>query len=214
MDEKAGRARLGRNDWVMAALRALAKDGPAAVRVEALARDIGATKGSFYWHFIDLADLHRAMLDLWESVATRAITATVRGSGLDPRAQVMLLVDLAATAPGEPFGGVAVEPALRAWGQADAQVRAVVERIDRQRLDDLAAFLAAAGVPEGDLPSQAQLLYAAVIGLDSLRLTVGAEASQPLRMLTELILPAAPLSVGPVDPRDAHNHNFAGKIGS
>ena len=60
-DSNMPKLRLGPEDWVMAGFRALAADGPQAVRAETLARGLGATKGSFYWHFKDLAALHQAM---------------------------------------------------------------------------------------------------------------------------------------------------------
>ncbi len=177
------KAKLGRTEWVLAALRALVRGGIAAVRVEALARDIGATKGSFYWHFKDLGELHQVMLELWEEVATHRITAAVRASGLDSRGQLMLLADMVSVPPGEALGGIEIEPALRDWGRNDTRARAVLERVDRQRLEDLTGFLRAAGVEEGELLPKAQLIYAAVIGLEQLRLTTGAEMGPPLRDL-------------------------------
>lgn len=188
MGKTDSKTRLGRKDWVLAGLRALVRGGIAAVKVEALARDIGTTKGSFYWHFKDLAELHQMMLELWEALATTAITAAVKGSGLDPRGQIMLLVDMVSVQPGEAYGGVEIEPALRDWGRTDPRARAVVERVDRQRLLDLQEFLRAAGVPQIELLPKAQLIYAAVIGLEHLRLTSGSEMGPPLRALvTELL---------------------------
>ena len=182
------KSRLGRNDWVLAALRALVQGGIAAVKVEALARDLGTTKGSFYWHFKDLADLHQVMLEFWEAVATTSITAAVRASGLDGRGQLFLLVDMVSEPPSDAVGGTAVEPALRDWGRTDPRARAVVERVDRQRLEDLAGFLTAAGVRTSDLIPAAQIIYAAVIGLEGLRLTTGLDMGQPLRALVERVL--------------------------
>jgi AcrR family transcriptional regulator len=180
--------KLGRTDWVLAGLRALVRGGIGAVKVEALARDIGATKGSFYWHFKDLAALHQVMLDLWEEVATRRVTATVQASGLDPTGQLMLLVDMVSVRPGEAVGGVEIEPALRDWGRHDPLARVVVERVDRQRVQDLAGFLLAAGVRDGELLPKAQLIYAAVIGLEQLRLTTGTEMGPPLRALVATLI--------------------------
>ncbi|WP_137111979.1 TetR/AcrR family transcriptional regulator [Rhodobacter sp. SY28-1] len=183
MAEQDPRQRLGRNDWVLAGLRALVRGGIAAVRVEPLARDLKATKGSFYWHFKDLAELHQTMLELWEALATTAITQAVRTSGRDPYGQLMLLVDMVSVRPGEAFGGVEIDPAFRDWGRCDPRARAVLERVDRQRLADLQDFLRAAGVAETELLSKAQLIYAAVIGLENLRLTTGDEMGPPLRAL-------------------------------
>jgi AcrR family transcriptional regulator len=175
--------RLGRNDWVLAGLRALVRGGIQAVKVEALARDIATTKGSFYWHFKDLADLHQAMLELWEALATTAITAAVKASGLDGRGQLLMLADMVSVRPGDQFGGVEVEPALRDWGRTDPRARAVLERVDRQRLQDLRDFLVTAGVTVAELETKSHLIYAAVIGFENLRLTTGAEMGPPMRAL-------------------------------
>ncbi|MFN3994321.1 MAG: TetR/AcrR family transcriptional regulator [Tabrizicola flagellatus] len=168
---------------MLAGFRALVRGGIAAVRVEALARDLKATKGSFYWHFKDLSELHQTMLELWEGLATSAITPHVRRSGLDPMGQLMLLVDMVSVRSGEAVGGIEIEPALRHWGRSDPSARLVVERVDRQRLSDLAGFLRAVGLEESELLPRAQLIYAAVIGLKSLRLTTGQDMAAPLRSL-------------------------------
>ena len=90
--------------------------------------------------------------------------------------------------PGEAVGGIEVEPALRDWGRNDPRARAVLERVDRQRLDDLSGFLRAAGVPDGELLPKAQLIYAVVIGLEQLRLTTGAEMGPALRSLVARLI--------------------------
>ncbi|MBL9048658.1 MAG: hypothetical protein JNK19_00915, partial [Tabrizicola sp.] len=122
-------------------------------------------------------------LELWEQVATTAITAAVKGSGLDGRGQLLLLVDMVSVLPGEAVGGVEIEPALRDWGRTDPRARAVLERVDRQRLRDLQDFLRAAGGTVAELETKAHLIYAAVIGFENLRLTTGAEMGPPLRTL-------------------------------
>jgi AcrR family transcriptional regulator len=183
MSEGISKPRLSRNDWVLAGYRALVRGGVGAVKVESVAREIAATKGSFYWHFKDLAELHQTMLELWEALATTEITAQVKASGLDPRGQLMLLVDMVSVRPGEAFGGVEIEPALRDWGRIDPRAREMLMRVDRQRLHVLQDFLRAVGVGETELLPKAQLIYAAVIGLENLRLTTGDEMGPPLRAL-------------------------------
>jgi AcrR family transcriptional regulator len=55
----------GREDWIAAGLAALAGGGAAAFRVERVAREMGVTKGSFYWHFRDRAAWRDAVLAYW-----------------------------------------------------------------------------------------------------------------------------------------------------
>ena len=183
MSDTPSKTRLGRNDWVLAGYRALVRGGIGAVKVEAVARELGTTKGSFYWHFKDLAELHQTMLELWEALATTAITAAVRASDKDPVGKLLLLVDMVAVRPDAVYGGVEIEPALRDWGRTDARARTFMERVDRQRLNDVAGFLRDAGVAEAELLPKAQLIYAAVIGLENLRLTTGQDMGPPLRDL-------------------------------
>lgn len=61
-----GRTRLSAESWAAAALDALVEGGVPAVAVEPLAVRLGATKGSFYWHFTNRDALLAAALDLWE----------------------------------------------------------------------------------------------------------------------------------------------------
>ena len=63
--EKSKATRLDAAAWVAAAFDALADGGIDAVRVEPLAKALGITKGSFYWHFADRRALLDAMLDAW-----------------------------------------------------------------------------------------------------------------------------------------------------
>ncbi|HEY3866891.1 MAG TPA: TetR/AcrR family transcriptional regulator [Actinocrinis sp.] len=64
------RRTLTRADWIATALDALARDGLRAVAVEPLAERLGATKGSFYWHFRDRNALLEAAVAHWERTAT------------------------------------------------------------------------------------------------------------------------------------------------
>jgi AcrR family transcriptional regulator len=66
-------SRLSRDDWASAALDALSRGGLAAVAVEPLAVRLGATKGSFYWHFRNRDELIGATLQLWRQASTTSV---------------------------------------------------------------------------------------------------------------------------------------------
>ncbi len=182
------KARLRPADWVAAGFRALARGGPQAIGVESIARDLKATKGSFYWHFSDLASLKLAMLNTWEQLATADITASVRNSGLSAREQVFLLVEKVSATPEDQFGGNAIEPAIRDWGRSEPAALTALERVDRQRLADLRDFFRSAGLAPMAISQAAVVVYAAVIGLESLRLSAGVGMREPLLALTEQLL--------------------------
>ncbi len=63
----ADRATLTPADWEQAALELMAEKGVSALGVEPLARRLGITKGSFYWHFPGRDELLGRALERWES---------------------------------------------------------------------------------------------------------------------------------------------------
>jgi AcrR family transcriptional regulator len=65
-----GDRRLTAADWERAALTALTAGGVEAVLIPRLAAALGATKGSFYWHFPSRDALLTAALTRWEASFT------------------------------------------------------------------------------------------------------------------------------------------------
>jgi AcrR family transcriptional regulator len=78
------------DDWVEAARSAMAEGGIDAVAVEPLARRLGVTKGSFYWHFKDRKALLEAALERWEEESTEAVISATRRIS-DPRERLVKL---------------------------------------------------------------------------------------------------------------------------
>jgi len=150
--------RLSRLDWLTASLSALARDGVAALRVEPLAKKLGVTKGSFYWHFADRPALLTAVLAEWERRATDAIIVEVEAAGGDAAAHLALLFRITAAADGR------LDRAIRAWAQNDAQAAAVQGRVDGRRFAYLEAQFSALGFPAVEAASRARLSYQALIG--------------------------------------------------
>src|SRR5258706_8880428 len=110
-------------DWVKAAARRLASGGSEAVAIEPLAREMGVTKGSFYWHFPDRAALLAALIADWEIRATAPMLDRLRRLGGEPADRLSALM---ATVAGESAGSV--HPAFRAWAQKDPSASPAVGR--------------------------------------------------------------------------------------
>src|SRR5215216_3999033 len=88
-------ARTPRTTWIEEGLRALAAGGPDGVRIEALARALGVTKGGFYWHFDDRRALLSEVLDAWERRSVDEVIERVEAEGGDARARLRRLFALA-----------------------------------------------------------------------------------------------------------------------
>jgi Transcriptional regulator len=91
-------ARLSASDWAQAALDVIAEQGVSAVAVEPLARRLGVTKGSFYWHFPSRDALLQAALERWEEVEQEQVFGSLEEVP-DPRERLRKLFQLVGTRP-------------------------------------------------------------------------------------------------------------------
>jgi AcrR family transcriptional regulator len=153
-------ARTPRKDWIAAGLKALARGGPEAVRVEPLARELGATKGSFYWHFDDRATLLEALLDDWERTVVDDVIAQVDAGGGDERDRLGRLFALAAARRDLP----AVELAIRDWARRDAGVARRLKRLDNRRFAYMRTLFAAFAADDADAEVRCTLAFALFVG--------------------------------------------------
>jgi AcrR family transcriptional regulator len=148
---------LSADDWARAAVLAIADGGVANVSIERLAQQLGATKGSAYWHFADRSALVEAALELWERIATAQVIAQLDAI-TDPRRRLRQLL---ATSFGQ--SDSAIDSALMAHID-DATVGPVIRRVTTARI----AFVERALRQLGHTPLQARrkarIVYAAYLG--------------------------------------------------
>lgn len=155
-----GDQRIARGDWVRAGLVLLSRQGIDAVRVEPLAEQLKVTKGSFYWHFVDRAALHTAMLGTWQHAATGDIIKIVEAETPDARHRLFRLIELA-TSDGRAAG---LETAIRAWAQHDPAAGKVLADVDAARLQYVANLLRETGMASSVAATRAKILYLVLIG--------------------------------------------------
>ena len=139
---------LAREDWLRVARLALLNSGAAGVRVEPLARELGVTKGSFYWHFRDRGDLLNALLVEWEEEETllsRALRETDRDGAIRS-----LLEEVGRRTASSERGESPSDAAIFGWALTDPAVAKQVRKAERKRMqllrelvgdDDLADFI-------------------------------------------------------------------------
>jgi AcrR family transcriptional regulator len=154
----AGRRPLTPDDWAREALEAIARGGIDAVAVETVAAELGATKGSFYWHFKDRDALIQAALDKWEQ---RRTEAAIEEFEREPDPAIRLKKILGA---GFEFGPTdQAEIVLLANPEHPAAVRAV-RRVAERRITYIAEQLENLGWDSADALDRAVLLYYVYVG--------------------------------------------------
>lgn len=124
------------------------------------------------------------MLAHWEKTAFRDVVSDLEVEQT-PHRRLRRLGRIAAKTPGPEYGGAAIEPAIRAWARADAQVESSVRRIDDMRLDYLGSLLAACGLTA---PEFARIIYAGLIGLEDMATRDGKDVQAPMETLIDLVL--------------------------
>lgn len=150
------------DDWTKAALGAIAVGGIANVSVERLAKELGATKGSFYWHFEDRPALVAAALDHWELEYTDAVIERL-GAVDDPRERFRQLLATSFGAPG------ALIDALLVADADDPVVATVLARVSAKRLAFVEQIFVQRGTDGAD--DRALLAFSAYLGLAQLART-------------------------------------------
>ena len=139
-------------DWLDQGLKVLAKSGFTALKAEPLAKALGVSRGSFYWHFADIAAFHAAILEHWREVAAEQIIANVEAASRDENPLRVLLRRV--------FGErLVLEKAVRSWATVDPTARAAVQAIDRRRLSYVESLLTQSGLPAEVASARAQILY-------------------------------------------------------
>jgi len=148
---------LSARDWLDRGLKVLARQGFTALKAEPLAKAMGVSRGSFYWHFADVAAFHAALLDHWREIAAERIILGVEASaGTEPAIAVLLRRTFTIK--------LALERAVRSWAASDAAARQAVQAIDKRRLGYVESLLAAEGLPPAIAQARAQVLYWAFLG--------------------------------------------------
>jgi AcrR family transcriptional regulator len=155
----SGTGRLSIDDWTERALQLLMDEGVGALKIARLCRELGVTKGSFYWHFADLEALRTAVAKRWTD-KTRAELEQLRELGdLPPLERIRIMA--AGLVEDRAWN---VERTLREWARSDASVAATIGESEQYIFGLLQDAFLELGHPTGAARMRAGLLTYAGIG--------------------------------------------------
>ena len=155
---------LSASDWEQAALDLIADKGVSALAVEPLARRLGITKGSFYWHFASRDELLDQALKRWER---RDMEHLARSLEADQPAADRLAEFILRTS--RQNRSHQIHAALCAASD-HPRVKPVIERITQRRLDYLAKAFRELGMNESAARHRARLTYTSYVGYIQLQI--------------------------------------------
>lgn len=156
--DKNERATHSAADWEQAAVELIAEKGVQALAIEPLARRMGITKGSFYWHFSNRESLLDQTLQRWEEHDSRNLSKSL-GEIDHPRDR---LISFFRRVGKEKLTHEVYSELCAAAGHP--QVEPVLERVANRRMEHLSAAFLEMGMPEKLARHQARLTYSVYLG--------------------------------------------------
>lgn len=184
-----GAIRTPRDRWIEEGLQALAAGGPDAVRVEALAKKLGVTKGGFYGYFTDRDALLRAMLDAWERESTDEVIDRIEREGGDPRTKIQRAGVL--TFSNDRL--LPIDLAIRDWARRDEAVAERLRRVDNRRMALLRQMIGTFCADPDEVEARSLLAFCVAIGEHFLAADHGARTrAEVLLRVADLLLSRLP----------------------
>lgn len=153
-----------RQDWIDAALAALADVPIDQLRVLTMAGTLSVSRSSFYWYFDDLDELRSELVDIWRR-NTLSIVERSRREVASPVAACLAVFECWAD---RRLFDARLDLAMRHWGRRRADVAEQVAVADRERLEAIEAMFTRHGFDAADSVVRARLLYHSQVGYDAL----------------------------------------------
>lgn len=181
--EKQASIRLKREDWINTALTALQAQGVENIKIVGLARDLGVTSGSFYWHFKDLKDLLQSTLAFWEIELTDNISARYRAFQGSPSERLYkLMVDVIS------YDAAAPDHAISVWAKRDPAAREIYERTIQKRFDFAKWMFEQAGFDGQEAALRGRMYVAYLMGESSTNLKSQPDWKSILKRQLEILV--------------------------
>jgi len=162
MIEENEKNSLSRFDWVQIAVHKLEAFGVDKVKVDPLAKELGVSRGSFYWHFTKRQDLLDAVLSHWQEVTTADVIEQLEQLTAPASVRLENLMKFGFSMHPN---SLSLEKAIRAWSLSDDGVANLVLSVDTQRISYLNKLLRAVGHSPELAKQYARLVYYCRMGM-------------------------------------------------
>jgi len=148
------------DDWLQAGYAIVAEDGLGALKIDPLCARLGLTKGSFYWHFADMAAYRRALVEAWAHLRDDDRRDIEGMRDIEPRERLSQMMAMLVR-PRQ----WSLERAMREWARSDETVAAAVRSADRRLLKAVRQALCDYGFDDDEAALRADIAFAAGVGL-------------------------------------------------
>ncbi len=153
-------SRLTVDDWLQAGYATVADEGLNALKLDRLCSRLNVTKGSFYWHFADMAAYRQALIESWSQLKDDERREIEQLSDTEPRERLSQM--MASLVRPRHW---TLERAMREWARSDDKVAAALHAADRRLLKQVRQAFRDYGFDADEADLRANATFAAGIGL-------------------------------------------------
>ena len=154
-DETKRPPQQSRDGWIEAALALLVEEGVEAVQITQLAKRLGVTRGSFYWHFSSREELLDALIAEWRARNTDVMLSALA----DTESLQQGILDLFSVWVDHTRFDPRLDQAVRDWARRAEPVRESVAREDADRVTAIAGFFRRHGFAKTEAFIRARVIY-------------------------------------------------------
>lgn len=169
------------DDWIELGYAILAEDGFKKIKIDTLCERMGATKGSFYWHFKDIATYKKALVSRWGEWSDEEHKNFVELADLPPRERLMGLIAQLSS----PRHWM-LERAMREWARTDPEAEASVHTSDRRAHQAVRQCFADHGLDPETASMRADWIMA--MGIGALHLSSAEDGRPPAAHHTDKLV--------------------------
>lgn len=153
-------SRLTVDDWLQAGYAIVADEGLHALKLDRLCQRLHVTKGSFYWHFADMAAYRQALIESWTQLKDQERRDIEALQDAEPRERLsQMMASLV-----RPTHWT-LERAMREWARSDNTIAAAIQAADRRLLKQVRQAFRDYGFDADEAELRATTTFAAGIGL-------------------------------------------------
>ncbi len=161
-NSKAARAKaqaVTREDWLYTGLLQFAEGGEKNVRVEKIARDLGVSKGSYYWYFDSREAFLEQLLEHSLVVGTEEFIQLSEESGSARDRLRLLVAAILKDRRGKDFDFY-----LRDFARRNKLAAKIIRRAETRRIDFVRDVLIECGIASAEAAVRAEIFYNYYLG--------------------------------------------------
>ncbi|NKY63826.1 TetR/AcrR family transcriptional regulator [Gordonia rubripertincta] len=175
-------SRLGADDWLDASVEVLLEDGIEGLKISRLSARLGVTKGSFYWHFTDIATMKSELADHCRKGQAAAVARMVDLEELPPIERIEGMAQLVS----DPRRW-RMEAAMRRWAETDGSIADSISELDGQIFQMSHQAMRELGFDEPEAHARATTLLYAGIGFVHAHGRLGEATADDLRIFLDIL---------------------------